>query len=967
MMRRRLRRLTMLILVLALVVTVLGVSSGVVQAAGYITISPSSGPSGTSVTVYGYGFTSGESANITFDGTTVASGIFVSSGTWSYTITIPTAATGSHTIGAIGSVSGSVPGVTFTVVSRTITLSRTSGSPGTSVTVTGTGFNAGETVSITFDGSTVKSTAADSSGYLNTTITIPASTAGSHTIAAYGSTSGYVAGVTFTVLGGALTLSPTSGPAGTVVTIAGSGFAASETGITITFDGTVVKSGISANGLGAWSGTFTVPSSAAGSHAIGAYGSTTSASSITEVTFTVSAGLTLSRASGPSGTSVTVTGSGFGASETGITITYDGTTVSSAISADYLGNWSSTFTIPASATGSHTIGASGPSSGSVSGLPFMVSPAVTISRPSGPPGTSVTVTGSGFGASESDISITYDGTPVTSAISASSSGSWSGTFTVPASASGSHTIKAFGSVTQASGVGGVSFKVTPTISISPASGYVGATAKITGFGFAANSSLTFTYDDKDIPAEGITTDATGSFVKSFTIPKSDAGDHTISVADWQNNNAKTSFTMDSTSPPVPGLLSPGDGARVGIVGSNTPTFKWSSVTDPSGVTYDLQVDTSPDFSQPILEKTGITGNRYTLTAAESLPRGEYYWRVKAVDGAYNESDWSQSWLLKTGLMPLWTLALIIALAVLAVAVGTYFLLARASRRRREAIAVPTAEMPQVVTGQWRTIEEEATRERQLPYRLALPGPVKGAKTLSTEDQARLKVVTDFAQSLPLVEPGYTVDWLVDLIESGTGIQMSAPVYEQLFKGELQVRYEPPWVRHPAYQDLTSLLRGQSVLQELNTFIDGVDHCTTEAISLLQQIYRDAITEVPPDFLERGGWGFISAVYADAMSWFIGKSLRDPSERDYVIRPGGGPEEEGEERWLCGEETSSFAGQLLLAPDEKEALKFQALHLRLRRTWRNNSQARQIAAIITQLEIQRSRLLNIFRQFGQIKS
>jgi hypothetical protein len=970
MMRRTLRRLIMLTLVLALVLVVFGVSSGVVQAAGYITITPASGPSGTPVTVYGYGFTSGESANITFDGTTVASGISVGSGTWSYTITIPTAATGSHTIGAVGSISGSVTGVTFTVMSSTITLSKTSGSPGTSVTVTGSGFRASDTVAVTFDGTTVKSgIPADSLGNWSTTITIPAATAGSHIIGASGSTTGSVSGVSFTVLGGALTLSRTSGPPGTSITISGTGFGASETGIAVTFDGTVVTSGITANGVGAWSGTFTVPASVAGPHTIGAYGSSTSADSITGVTFTVSPGLAINRTSGSPGSSVTITGSGFGASETGITVTFDGTTVTSGISASSLGNWNTTITIPAATAGSHTIGASGSitSAGSVTGISFMVSPALTLSRTSGPPSSSVTVTGSGFSASETDITVTFDGTPVTSAISASPSGSWSGTFTVPASAAGSHSIKAYGSVTSASSVGGISFKITPTISISPAYGYVGATVKITGFGFAASSSLTFTYDDKDIPAEGITTDATGSFVKSFTVPKSEAGNHTISVADWQNNNAKASFTMDSTPPPVPGLLSPGDGARAGIVGGVTPTFKWSSVTDPSGVTYTLQVDISPDFSQPILEKTGITGNRYTLTAAEALPRGEYYWRVKAIDGASNESAWSQPWLLKAGLMELWTLVLIIALAAVAVGVLVYFALIRPRARRREAIAVPTAEMPQVVTGQWRTIEsEEATRERQLPYRLALPGPVKGAKTLSTEDQARLKVVTDFAQSLPLVEPSYTVDWLVDLIESGTGIQMSTPVYEQLFKGELQVRYEPPWVRHPAYQDLTSLLRGQSVLQELNTFIDGVDHCAAEVISLLQQMYRDAITEVPPDFLERGGWGFISAVYADAMSWFIGKSLRDPSERDYIIRPRGGPEEEGEERWLCGEETTSFAGQLLLAPNEKDALKFQALHLRLRRTWRNNSQARQIAAILTQLEIQRSRLLNVFRQFGQIK-
>jgi hypothetical protein len=204
------------------------------------------------------------------------------------------------------------------------------------------------------------------------------------------------------------------------------------------------------------------------------------------------------------------------------------------------------------------------------------------------------------------------------------------------------------------------------------------------------------------------------------------------------------------------------------------------------------------------------------------------------------------------------------------------------------------------------------------------------------------------------------------METGMGLQVSTLVYEQLFKGELQVRYEPAWMHHPAYQDLTTLLKGQSILQELNAFVDAVDHCASESASLLQGIYRDAITEVPADFLEKGGWGFISAVYADAMSWFVGKSLRDPSERDYTIGSLGEPGEGAEERWLYAEEATSFAGQLILAHDDKEALRLQALHLRLRRTWRNSSQARQIAAMITQLEMQRGRLLNVFSQFGRLK-
>ena len=33
---------------------------------------------------------------------------------------------------------------------------------------------------------------------------------------------------------------------------------------------------------------------------------------------------------------------------------------------------------------------------------------------------------------------------------------------------------------------------------------------------------------------------------------------------------------------------------------------------------------------------------------------------------------------------------------------------------------------------------------------------------------------------------------------------------------------------------------------------------------------------------------------------------------------------------------------------------------------NDGQARQVAAVITQLEVQRSRLLNVFSQFGHLK-
>ncbi len=72
--------------------------------------------------------------------------------------------------------------------------------------------------------------------------------------------------------------------------------------------------------------------------------------------------------------------------------------------------------------------------------------------------------------------------------------------------------------------------------------------------------------------------------------------------------------------------------------------------------------------------------------------------------------------------------------------------------------------------------------------------------------------------------------------------------------------------------------------------------------LSREIYRDCIAEAPSDFLGKGGWGFISAIYADATGWFRGKSLHEPSERDYAMKwanPGGNTNV----IWLHGEETT----------------------------------------------------------------
>jgi uncharacterized protein (DUF58 family) len=71
-----------------------------------------------------------------------------------------------------------------------------------------------------------------------------------------------------------------------------------------------------------------------------------------------------------------------------------------------------------------------------------------------------------------------------------------------------------------------------------------------------------------------------------------------------------------------------------------PTFRWSGVEDPSGVTYQLQISTRSDFSILVYDKAGIAGTSHTLE--NDLPDDVYYRRVRAVDSAGNPGPWSES-------------------------------------------------------------------------------------------------------------------------------------------------------------------------------------------------------------------------------------------------------------------------------------------------------------------------------------
>src|SRR2546428_580522 len=253
---------------------------------------------------------------------------------------------------------------------------------------------------------------------------------------------------TLTVSLPAALLSPTSGLAGATVSVSGKGFAANSA-ITISFDGTNVSTNpatITTGSSGDFSSAiFTVPSSATvGKHTVSA----------TDGSFTGSAQFTVKDTSALNIT----TEDSFGKTITGyfIILTQSGTTVASGFSPV-------TFTLTNGAQYSVGAGSFGnvvfdhwkdngstanPRLISISSDTALVAvyrtSAISLNPTEGPAGEPVTVSGNTF-APNSAIKISYDGTSVPTSpatITTNSGGSFTATFTVPASAVGAHTVNA---------------------------------------------------------------------------------------------------------------------------------------------------------------------------------------------------------------------------------------------------------------------------------------------------------------------------------------------------------------------------------------------------------------------------------------------------------------------------------------------------------------------------------------------
>src|SRR5438093_1130300 len=352
-----------------------------------VSVTPTTAIAGTQITITGTGSGASQGSGNVWLGSTY--GVVVS---WSDTQVVANVAAGSST-GVAQVLQGGVWSntVTLTIGSgpNITSVSPTSAAIGTPVTITGTGFgNARGTGSVLLG--SINGLVATWSDTQIVALVAPNSTSATVQVLQGGSSSNVLS---FTVATPAVTsVTPSSGGAGTQVTISGSGFGATQ-GIGKVLLGTTIGLVMS------WSDTSVVASVASGSSSGTAQVFQNGVWS-NAVNFSVTAPnvTSVTPASGTAGTQITIIGSGFGATQGTGRVTL-GTAYGVVIM------WSDYHVVATFTTGStyrtYQIIMTGLSSNSVNFT--VITPMITsVSPTTATAGTQVTISGSGFGPAQAN-------------------------------------------------------------------------------------------------------------------------------------------------------------------------------------------------------------------------------------------------------------------------------------------------------------------------------------------------------------------------------------------------------------------------------------------------------------------------------------------------------------------------------------------------------------------------------------
>jgi hypothetical protein len=242
-----------------------------------LTIEPEEGPVGTMVTVEGHGFDKDEEdIELRYylngdDYETVAENIEADKdGWWEVSFKIPPSTKGNHYIDAQGddSIFAKVEDATFEVTPE-ISMDKSSGSVGESITMTGIGFAANERdITILFEGQAVATLIrADDTGYWEGDFEVPEMPKGTYSVTAEGERTlkEDVSELSFEI-GPGLVLSPDEGHVGMNLTVTGGGFDTDEY-VDVMYAGSQIET-VKTNDEGGFEVIFPVPESKHGARQV---------------------------------------------------------------------------------------------------------------------------------------------------------------------------------------------------------------------------------------------------------------------------------------------------------------------------------------------------------------------------------------------------------------------------------------------------------------------------------------------------------------------------------------------------------------------------------------------------------------------------------------------------------------------------------------------------------------------------
>lgn len=482
-------------------------------------------------------------------------------------------------------------------------INKDNGYVGDEVIVTGSGFAPDEALIVKFANRDISGTVGnpytEENGTFELVFDIPESIIGEQDIVIIGEDSGAEFEFPFTVKP-KLVVTPTSGQAGTEVTINGTGFAY-RNGIILFFNGVAVQSTDftwvteptykRTTNLGSFTLTMPIPSGlATGTYVIKAEDEDSS-SIYAQANFEVllNSVLTISANTGNVGDSVTVTGTNF-TPNASVNILFD-TQAVATVTTDALGNFSQQITVPAAVCGAHLIKV-----GTIQQA-YTVTPTMTMDKSQGIAGTTVTLTGKGF-AGGTAITALFGTTAITLTPAVTdATGGFTASFTVPAAATGTYTVQ----VTAGTTVSANFTIVDASMTIDVASGKVGDTITVTGANFGAGSNIILTIDGVAIPNIGTVTAGTnGAFTAPFSIPTIAGGAHTLAVSDGTTSKS-AQFTVEAKASMTPVIGNVGTQVTVsgdGFIAGNTLTIKYAGTVAATGILPLTGAFTNATFTVP---------------------------------------------------------------------------------------------------------------------------------------------------------------------------------------------------------------------------------------------------------------------------------------------------------------------------------------------------------------------------------